>query len=70
MNFISLNSSRIKKAAFIDAENTLILAFNDGKEYEYYDVPKSVYGSLITSKSPGKFFETLIKNKYSYERTK
>jgi hypothetical protein len=70
MNFVLIKSSRIKKAAYIKEESTLVLVFNDGKEYEYNNVPHSVYAALIASKSPGKYFETEIKNNYTYERTK
>lgn len=70
MNFVTINSSRVKKAAYIKEEATLVLVFNDGREYEYDNVPHSVYAFLIASKSPGKYFETEIKNKYACTRTK
>lgn len=70
MNFVTINSSRIKKAAYIKEESALVLVFNDGREYEYDDVPHSIYASLIASKSPGTFFESQIKNKYACTRTK
>ena len=68
MNFKPIKSSRIKKIAYLDDEDTMVIVFNDDRMYEYYDVPKAVYNELLYSKSPGTYFGTKIKGIYHYER--
>ena len=68
MEFRKLNSTRLKSAAYIKEENTLAIEFNNKVIYEYLSVPPNVHTGLMQSKSPGKFFETYIKNKYNFEK--
>ena len=44
----------------------LKVAFVDGSEYEYFDVPKAIYVKLINSDSPGRFARRHIFNSYVY----
>lgn len=44
----------------------LKVAFLDGSEYEYFDVPKAVYVKLINADSPGRFARRHIFNNYVY----
>lgn len=68
MEFKNLRSSRIKQTAYVDAENTLVIVFNNNISYDYLNVPKKVFLELIKSKSPGSYFEQNIKGKYAFEK--
>lgn len=43
--------------------------FADGCEYEYFDVPRSVYIKMINADSPGRFARRHIYNNYVYRST-
>jgi len=64
----NLNSTRVKKIYYIKEEETLGVEFTDGRTYEYDDVPWGIYTDFAYAKSPGKFFDSKIRGKYSFER--
>lgn len=43
--------------------------FTDGCEYEYFDVPRSVYIKMINADSPSRFARRHIYNNYIYRST-
>ena len=43
--------------------------FTDGCEYEYFDVPRSVYIKMINADSPSRFARRHIYNNYVYRST-
>jgi curved DNA-binding protein CbpA len=53
-------------ADFEYKSQVLKIAFLDGNEYEYFDVPKAVYVKLINADSPGRFARRHIYNEYVY----
>ena len=61
-----LNSSMIHGAA--DVGSDLLLQFNDGHRYKFYNVPERVKKELMTAGSHGKYFAQNIKDKYKYEK--
>lgn len=66
MNMVSVNSSDI---ASIGYENRVLhILFRNGGLYEYSNVPESVYRSLMSAASHGKYFHAHIKGKYGYRR--
>ena len=68
MKTAKLKSSRISSVNYYENELTLLINFTDGKSYEYYKVPLSVYSGLVNAASAGKYFNASIKGKYSYEK--
>lgn len=56
------NSSLLLCAQYQDFR--LLLQFNSGKSYIYYDVPYRVYKELIESESAGKYYNRHIKSCY------
>jgi hypothetical protein len=61
-------SSRMDDVSY-DADNaTMTITFKDGKTYEYYAVPESVYDSQIAAPSPGVFFDSNVKGHYKFRR--
>lgn len=58
------NSSSITSCDYDDENNVLTVEFTRGKSYQYADVPKSVYEDLKDAESPGKYFQSYIRNVY------
>ena len=46
----------------------LILSFTSGSTYRYSDVPDSVWASLLSALSHGRFFVYNIRNNYVFSR--
>ncbi|WP_420213961.1 KTSC domain-containing protein [Listeria monocytogenes] len=59
-------SSQFNKVKYNSEEKTLIITFNNGKRYEYLNVPQLVFECLMSADSLGKFFIANIKNTFSY----
>lgn len=47
---------------------TLMLHFADGSRYEYFGLPKSIYGKLLSSGSPDRFARRHIYHSYTYRK--
>lgn len=60
----SLNSSVLSMAEYDDEAQTLDLTFTSGRTYTYHDVPKDVYDGLVSSSSPGRYYNEAIKDIY------
>ncbi len=62
----------ILNAAIDDFEfkaEILRIVFADGKEYEYYGVPKAIYVKLVNADTPSRFARRHIFNSYIYRST-
>lgn len=59
-------SSQFKKVKYDSESKILIITFNNDKRYEYKDVPKSIFDSLMSADSLGKFFIAFIKNSFNF----
>lgn len=66
MQMISVSSSNISSIGY--ENNTLYIRFNKGGLYSYSGVPYTVYTSLMSAPSHGKYFAAHIKNTYPYSR--
>lgn len=49
-------------------QQVLRVVFRDGGTYDYFGVPRAIYGRLARVKSPGKFIDANIKGAYAYEK--
>jgi hypothetical protein len=61
-----VKSSMIHGVAEVNSD--LLVQFNDGHRYRFYNVPPHVKKSLMSAGSHGKFFAQNIKDKYKYEK--
>lgn len=61
-----INSSRI--IGFQYKGLTLELNFADGSSYEYFGVPKNVYGKLVNSNTPDRFCRRHVYHEYTYRK--
>jgi KTSC domain len=62
---IVLDSSDLGGAHYDNWSGTLIIEFNSGGVYEYYNVPRPEYVGLLRASSHGEYFHAHIKNRYS-----
>lgn len=53
---------------FSYSKQTLLLKFDDGSSYEYFEVPKSVYTKLVNSDNLGRFSRRHIYHSYVYRK--
>lgn len=67
MELIDVDSSMIKKVGYDDVTKNLVIIFHNNSAYRYLNVPKEVYESLLKVESSGRFFHSMIKNKYVTE---
>lgn len=49
---------------------TLEINFQNDIIFEYYGLPKNIYGCLIVATSYGRYFHLCIRNRYWYKRMK
>ena len=64
---MNLNSSRIRSVEYNDSTEVLTIDFVKGGKYKYFSVPENIYKGIISSKSPGNFFDSFIKPNYKYK---
>jgi hypothetical protein len=62
-NVISRNVAQI---GYDNENNVLCVVFNNGRRYEYYNVPPDVWESFMTAESKGRFVHTNLKGFYDY----
>ena len=66
--FSPLDSSFIIKMSWYADGNILMLTFNTGSIWAYYDVPFEVYSGFCKAKSYGSYFNANIRNAYESQR--
>ena len=66
-----VNSSNLASVGYDASSQTLEIEFLHGGIYQYYDVPLTVYESLMSASSHGTYFDKSIKKVgYSYKKIK
>jgi hypothetical protein len=64
-----LESSSIKAAGYSSDENTLEIEFQQhGATYRYFEVPPAVFQALLAAESKGKYFNTVVRGAFAYQR--
>lgn len=63
-----VSSSNIVSIGYNPQLSTLEIEFNNGRVYQYFDVPESVYGELMAAQSHGKYFNQQIKGVYRFAK--
>jgi hypothetical protein len=48
--------------------DTLQVELLNGRIYEYYGVPRSVYSAFLSAPSKGKYFNSYVRGHYRYRR--
>ena len=67
---VSITSSSMSKAKYDTLKESLRVQFNNGKIYEYMDVPSSIFTKFRLAKSQGKFFNENISKSYEFKKVK
>lgn len=65
--FKSVESSNIESVGYDDTTSSMYVKYKSGT-YKYEGVDKSVFESLLTSTSKGKFMNENIKGQYNYSK--
>lgn len=65
----AVSSSQIAAVGFgkekpEDTRGTLRVQFTSGKQWDYFSVPESVYTSLISAESIGRYFNQNVRKQY------
>jgi hypothetical protein len=61
-----LKSSNLDSADYSAETQSMTIVFRGGGRYSYADVPESVYAGLLAAPSPGSYFASTIKDKFSF----
>lgn len=65
--FIPLASSNLRGASYDTEAKELTIHFRSGSSYTYKGVPENTFRELMRAGSPGGFFHSNIKDKFSYD---
>ena len=57
--FYFMQSSMLSAAEYDEEKKELTVTFSNGKDYIYEDVDTSIYDSLITAESAGRYFNSI-----------
>lgn len=68
MEMTPVDSSNILAIGYDPDSATLTIAFKDGSEYEYYDVPQHEFDNFLAADSKGKYGNQNIYKKYSQQK--
>ncbi|WP_017214298.1 KTSC domain-containing protein [Leptospira noguchii] len=68
MNRTYVSSSDLRSVGYDPYTSTLEIEFKGSEVYQYAGVPQSVYQSLLSAGSHGKFFHQNIKDRFSYRK--
>jgi hypothetical protein len=61
-------SSNIAGFDYVKERQVLIVEYNNGGRYNYYDVPESMFERMKAAESKGQFLAQNIKGVYRYAR--
>lgn len=70
MDRILVNSSNLVSVGYDAAAQTLEVEFQSGNIYKYFDVPATIYQSLMTADSKGEYFHDNILKEFDYADAK
>lgn len=60
-----VSSSNIRSIGYQNI--TLEVEFNNGRVYQYYNVPENLYNGLMSASSHGSYFASNIINRFRYK---
>ncbi len=66
VTLIPVDSSMISAAGYDPQRRYLVILFNTGKAYEYFDVPPEEYEGLMAAESKGEYMREHILDMYPY----
>jgi hypothetical protein len=63
-----VSSTNIAELGYDEQSSTLEVMFRNGGIYQYFDIPKQEYESLINAASIGEYLNNNVKGRYRYAR--
>jgi len=63
-------SSNIHSVGYDDEAQILEIEFHSGGIYQYYSVPRTIYGGLMNASSHGKYFHAYIKDVFPCQQVR
>jgi hypothetical protein len=66
IDLIGVDSQMIAAAGYDPNARILIVLFNNGKAYEYYNVSQDVYEGLMAAESKGQYMRENVIDAYPY----
>ncbi len=66
VTLLPMESNMISAAGYDPERRYLLVLFNTGKAYEYYEVPPEEYNGLMAAESKGEYMREHILDQYPY----
>lgn len=66
MNLNAVESAMLAAVGYDEQQRRLVVLFNSGKAYNYFEVPRQVYEDLMAAESMGRFMNDKVINVYPY----
>ncbi len=66
VTLVPVDSSMVAAVGYDKENRILLVLFNTGKAYEYYELPPEVYEGLMAAESKGGYMRTHILDSYPY----
>ena len=67
-SFTATNSSHVQKVEYNDDCKSLRVEYQNGRVYNFSNVPADVYEELVLAPSVGKFLNEFVYENYDYTR--
>jgi lysyl-tRNA synthetase class 2 len=61
-------STVIRNFRYDAPQGRLVVEFQSGRRYAYFNVPQQVYDDMRRARSRGSFFNAWVRDRYSYAR--
>lgn len=65
MEMIPVSSSNIAAIGYDESQNSLVIAFTNGRAYEYYGISQHVFDEFLNAGSKGQYANQNIYKNYS-----
>lgn len=63
-----VQSSHLRSVGYSSENDRLEVEFENGRVYQYFDVPTYMYNDLMKAASKGSFFNQHIRDDFEYDR--
>jgi hypothetical protein len=67
MDRVALDSTLLASAGHDSRRHLLEVQFRTGELYRYFNVPSACYRALLRADSKGRYFNSNIRNRFSYQ---
>lgn len=68
MDWCAINSTNISRARWDASSLVMEIEFQNGRVYQYFDVPEAIFNGLCAAGSAGTYFNENIKGAFRYAR--